>query len=178
MDTLEILTADHERLRDVLALLKRELTACEAGANADLQLMQDIVTHYSEYFNRVHHPLEDHMFEYVLRRGGTREEGAKRALMEHGELISHTARLGSLLDQALHGGIMLRDELVGAGRRFLDSNLDHMANEERTAFAWARESLEEADWTAIRSRTAAHDRMAAGSALVQDELAKYLRQVN
>ncbi len=160
MDTLEQLIADHERLRDVLALLKRELTAGEA---ADLQLMHDIVTHYSEYFNRVHHPLEDHVFEYMLRHGAVRQHGAEQALMEHGELIRVTARFWSLLDQALHDGIMSREDLARTGWQFLNANLDHMAHEERTAFIWAREGLNDEDWAAIGSQPVAHDRTAVNT---------------
>lgn len=60
MDILENLIADHARLRDALALLKRALAAGDA---ADLYLMHRIVTHYAEYFNHVHHPLEQRVFD-------------------------------------------------------------------------------------------------------------------
>lgn len=175
MDTLEYLQADHKRLRNVLEKLKRELAAGEA---ANLQFMQDLVTSYSDYFNRVHHPLEDHLFEYVLRRETSRHHDTERALMQHGELIRRTSRFLARLDQALHGGIVRRDDLLRAGWQFLEANLEHMALEERTAFTRAREHLSADDWAAIESHTCLHHRADVRTSASAEDRAGLLQPVH
>lgn len=173
MNTLDQLIADHIRLRDVLALLKHELAA---GNEADLQLMQDIVTHYSEYFNRIHHPLEDQLFEYLLRRNTFQQHDAGQALTEHRELTRHTDQFLRLLDQALQGGIMPREALFETGWQFLHTNLDHMEHEERTAFTWAGQELTEQDWAEIGSRPVMRDLTDAHAIGVQKDCATFLHQ--
>lgn len=146
MKILDRLIQDHDLLRDLLMLFGHELAAFEQGEHADLQLMQDIARHYSEYFNRVHHTLEDALYEFLLAQGMPAGQGADQALVQHAELVSATGRLLAHLGDALNGVIMPRSQLVSAGQRFVDLNLAHMAHEERTVFVWAREIVRENAW--------------------------------
>lgn len=146
---LDHLILDHDRLRNLLALFERELACCERGDAADHQLMHDIAQHYSEYFNRVHHPLEDRMFEDLIGHGMPRFHGAEQALTEHAELIAGTGLLRARLDEALHDQPVSRAALIEAARDYIDLNLAHMRHEEQTVFAWARDRLDEVDWAAV-----------------------------
>lgn len=170
MDVLDELAIDHSRLRDVLTQLEYELVA---GNAANLRTMHDIVSHYSEYFNRVHHPLEDHIFEYMLRRGAIREHGAEQALKEHGELTRDTALFGVLLNGALYDGIMAREELIQTGWRFLEVNLDHIAREEQTTFVWACKLLTDDDWAAIAAHPLSQKRTELLATSIQNECARF-----
>ena len=146
MKILDRLMQDHELLRDLLMLFGHELATFEKGEHADLQLMQDIARHYSEYFNRVHHTLEDALYECLLARGMPHGQGADQALVQHAELTAATGRLLATLGNVLNGVIMPRSQLVSAGQRFVELNLAHMALEERTVFVRAREMLTENTW--------------------------------
>ena len=154
MNILDELTADHRRLRKLLTLFERELDDYEDSGDASLQLMLDIAHYYSDYFNRFHHPLEDCLLERLSQAHSQADFGAGHAMAEHGQLIDVTHDLLMALDEALHGAILPRAELVDAGRRFVDINLHHMNQEELGPFVQASIQLKDADWLALASRVA------------------------
>ncbi len=149
MNILDELLADHRRLHDLLSLFERELVTYDNGGSADLQLIQDIAAYYAEYFNRVHHPLEDCLFECLLSRAPRRNAGARSATSQHDSLRCATDRLLAALDRALHDTMATRAELTDAGRQFLQQNRDHMRHEESHPFKQARQCLTARDWQAI-----------------------------
>lgn len=154
MHILDRFVTDHERLRSLLTLFEQELAAYDADAGGDLQLMQDIANYYAEYFNRYHHPLEDHLFELLLQRDPGQRDDAVRGMTEHEQLLRSSDRLLSVLDQVLHGSILPREKLLGTGRRFLRQNLEHMQREEQDAFARAARCLTATDWRAVTAEAA------------------------
>jgi hemerythrin-like domain-containing protein len=152
MLTLDNLILDHNRLRKLLELFEGELSLFEAGYDVDLQLIEDIVSHYAEYFNRVHHPAEDRLFEYLVQQGLPDLQNAEQAIMEHAELETCTNTVLQYLADILHGGMVLRPRFIAASRQFILKNREHMANEEETVFAWARDRLSPDEWREIGAR--------------------------
>lgn len=174
MSTLDRLSLDHDRLRTLLILFESELDAFEEGDAADLQLMYDITWHYSDYFNRVHHPLEDRMFECLLHHGSPPRHGAERMLMERAELIAGTGTLLTQLDEALQGAIVSRTALITSARQFLASNRAQMDHEEQTVFGWAEDRLSEENWREIEQRATSPATGKTGyTPLLQDCLCQY-----
>lgn len=152
MSTLDDLILDHHRLRTLLDLFERELSLFESDGDADLQLMEDIASHYAEYFNRIHHPLEDRLYTYLTRQGLSEHRDTAQALMEHTELAACTNAVLSHLNAILHGEIVQRPQLVAMGHEFLQANRDHMAQEEQTMFVRARDQLTPDNWREIGTR--------------------------
>lgn len=170
MEIVEKLTRDHELLRSLLRLFEHELLTFEHDGEADLQLMQDIARHYSEYFNHVHHRLEDTLYERLLARGVIPEQETNQAVVEHAELITSTANVLSNLNKALNGVIVPRLQLVDAGHRFIDLNMEHMALEERTIFQWAGDKLPEEARNISASDTASDDFLEAYAELLNRQM--------
>ncbi len=177
---LDKLISDHGRLRQLLALFERELDCCERGDGADHQLMYDIVQHYSEYFNRVHHPLEDRMLEDLICHGLPKFRDAEQALTEHAELTATTGHVRARLDEALHDQPVSRTALIEAARRYVDLNLEHMHHEEQTVFVWARDRLDDVDWFAVNrwQEAGASPAEARYTALLNNELDRYALPAN
>lgn len=149
MEILNELIADHRRLHSLLILFERELVAYDADEKADLQLMEDVVRYYAEYFDRFHHPLEDCLFVRMLSRELQQDTGSHDAISQHDQLRRITDRLLAALDQLLHDTIIMRAELTDAGRQFLRQNRDHIRHEELYPFVHARQYLTADDWHAI-----------------------------
>lgn len=160
MDILDRLVADHERLRQLLQLFERELSAFEHDEAGDLQLMADIVGYYSQYFNGLHHPLEEYLFERLSLYPASQDTAPEVDVADHALLAEATHRLGSLLDEALNGGLCLRADLVSCGHRFVEHNLAHMRHEEQGSFRLARQHLGDRDWSAVEQRVLAKDNQA------------------
>jgi hemerythrin-like domain-containing protein len=173
---LDKLIADHDRLRQLLVLFERELDRCERGDGADHQLMYDIAQHYSAYFNRVHHPLEDRLIEDLICYGLPKFQDAEQTLTEHAELTAIMGLVRARLDEALHDQPVSRTALIETARRYVDLNRTHMRFEEQTVFAWARDHLDAVDWSAVNQWQAAwagNTGKVQYTALLKNEIDKY-----
>ena len=154
---LKRLRSDHQRVRVLMELFENELKADSTGGNTDYELVHEIVTYCSEYLNRFHHPLEDRLFERMLRRDPSLEKPLDRILAEHSSLIRDTGLLLYMLDQLLLGEMLSRQKLADGAGQFVSRNREHMRREEETIFSHAAELLSEEDWNDLAMQSAGNE---------------------
>jgi hemerythrin-like domain-containing protein len=145
--TIDRLLTDHRRLRNVLGALDQkmqELGSEDLEADTDhLFCLADYLTNYPDH---VHHPLEDVVFERLLKQDLSE---AQRQIVEHNRsqhenLTAATKRLSQQIDR------MSGSFDVEALRREVDDYIDrqrkHMAYEEREVFPLALSCLSSTTW--------------------------------
>jgi len=147
---LERLGDDHARIDQVnqqLARLGDRLEAGESG-QALWDEAADCLEFLKHYADKIHHPLEDRLFDAVLHKGLTPTERhlVFRNLGQHQEIMTltdsltgqlHLARSGAVVDPAMFFEILA--EYLTLQRR-------HMTFEEMHMFPLLMSRLDNADW--------------------------------
>jgi hemerythrin-like domain-containing protein len=142
--------ADHTNFANLLGLLEAQLQVLDQGESPDYELMLDIMYYMTHYPDRMHHAMEDAVFNKMIERGiGARSKldaliGQHTALRERGNALVHD------LDDVVNGSIASRSDIAASTRRYVADFRQHMESEEREVIPLAARSLNAEDWTAIR----------------------------
>lgn len=162
---IDKLEADHAHIARLLKMLKEQVRLIHAGENPDAALMQDIMVYMTHYPDLIHHPLEDLMFEHVIRL----EPSARETLRSLSEQHDSIARIGHELKVSVDclesEALIRRDVLDEQATNYLDLMHGHMKIEEEYAFPLARKLLDEDEWEQIRSEFKVKDHEIFGEAL-------------
>ena len=148
---LDALHEDHRNINQLLDLLARELDAVEDESNGNFELMRDIMTYMTRYPDHTHHPKEDLMFQRMRARGvvSATEDTIAALLREHGALAKKGEAFHDVLRRVVDGAMVERQELLAAGRDYVEFLRYHARLEEETVFAEAEMLLGDADWPVI-----------------------------
>ena len=148
---LGALHEDHRNINQLLDLLARELDAVEDESNGNFELMRDIMTYMTRYPDHTHHPKEDLMFQRMRARGvvSATEDTIAALLREHGALAKKGEAFHDVLRRVVDGAMVERQELLAAGRDYVEFLRYHARLEEETVFAEAEMLLGDADWPVI-----------------------------
>lgn len=172
-DVLDKLIEDHAHIARLLDLFEEQLDLMHAGENPDAALMQDIMAYMTHYPDLIHHPLEDLVFEHVMRRDTDAVMVLNSLLAEHDELADAGHRLKMWVDRLESESLVKRDTLEKLSRDYLFFLRRHMGEEERHAFPLAIKVLDSGEWEAIRSEFKVKDHEVFGSALDSQYQALY-----
>lgn len=149
------LITDHQRLDQVLTLLEAELERLEAGDDVDYQLVSDTLRYLAQYADQVHHPLEDAVFEQVLKQAAVTEEQQDRIHLnhtQHTQLIGATGPLADDVEQILNDCVVPMDRLLSHMRHYLTLQRNHMDTENKLLFPLAIDLLNEQDWQTVQAQ--------------------------
>lgn len=141
--------AEHLNFARLLRLLEEQVACFAQGGEPDYQLMLDIV-YYLRHFPDLHH----HRYENeVFRRVAEREPGMRplvsQLLQEHRVIAASGARLYSLIEAAVAGAVLARDDLEAAAATFLAYYRAHLATEEAHMVPRVAGLLSADDWAAV-----------------------------
>lgn len=151
---LEHLRIDHVRMAQIRTVLEHQMRRFSTTADGpDFGLLQELVDYISEYPDTIHHPLEDRLFEHVLRKGVT---PAERQLIgsnfeQHVEIKERTRKLSSDVQAVLNGAVVPADRLQADVTAYVELQLKHMLVEERQLFPLADRLFSMADWRTIEA---------------------------
>lgn len=159
---LERLGNDHARIDQInqqLARLGDRLEAAEDSPEL-WDEVADCLEFLKHYADKIHHPLEDRLFDAVLHKGLTPTERhlVFRNLGQHQEIMTltdsltgqlHLARTGSVVDPAMF--VELLDEYLALQRR-------HMTFEEMHMFPLLMSRLDNTDWNNLSASLPEHFR--------------------
>ncbi len=164
-EVLDKLSADHAHTARLLDLFEEQVQLIHAGENPDAALMQDIMGYMTHYPDLIHHPLEDLVFEHVMKRDASTSTVLKSLISEHDELARAGHDLKMYLDRLESESLVKRETLETLSTDYLRTLRRHMQDEEQHAFPLARRLLDADEWELIRAEFKIKDHEVVGAAL-------------
>jgi hemerythrin-like domain-containing protein len=144
-----MLINDHRNMTRIIDALDRQIGSLDRTGSTDHGLVRHILEYLLDYPTRVHHPVEDLVYDKLR----TRDPAAAQALdgieREHVELEKRTRRFATAVDRALQGEELPRKWLAQMGRDLVERLRGHMAAEETRLFPAARGGLTSSDWADV-----------------------------
>ncbi len=148
-EVMRQLHEDHERVARLLDLMDEQISAIQAAARADFELMLDAMHYILHYADEFHHPREDAMFERLKMSGADIEKTLVDLLREHKALAEKGDRFHRILETVVDGSLVPREQIGELGLDYVDFLRSHMHKEETEAFPVAERELTHGDWEAI-----------------------------
>ncbi|MDD3650612.1 hemerythrin domain-containing protein [Immundisolibacter sp.] len=138
---------DHRHLQRVLAVLEAQMEALGRAEDVDFDLMLDAMTYITEFPNRLHHPVEDVLFDLLAKRDASAAAACREQIAEHERLFHDSAAFYGLLDAVqVDDATLPRDRLLADGRAFIEAQRAHLRREETELLPRAEQRLDTADW--------------------------------
>jgi len=146
---IERLGNDHARI----AVVVREFSELSEALDPELdwQRLAELVEFLDYYADRVHHPLEDRLFDRLMNKGLTPTERhlVYRNLGQHQEIQAMTETLSEQIDLALTGGSIDIDEFRESAAGYVSLQRRHMRFEESHLFPMLTAEFDNGDWNAL-----------------------------
>ena len=137
-DLLERICQDHINMAQVLKLIASEIDALEAEEPRDLQILDEAMRYMINYADQVHHPVEDIMFRRLLEIAPECGETIEYIFNEHKVLGTKGQEFQTLVQDVEYGDFVNREQLVAAGREYVQSQYSHMTREEKNLLNTAK----------------------------------------
>lgn len=147
-EILKQLQVDH---RNMDLLLRKLPELLEQEATSGYLSTADVIHYMTHYPDVAHHPTEDIMFEYLLRRDAALQPIIDKLVAEHKAL----AETGQILLQIAYNARYDPDtasSLQEGCHGYITSLRDHMSIEEAQIFPHARALLTHHDWVEIAGK--------------------------
>ena len=145
---------DHQRIERVLTLIESELAKYEDDTqDEDLMAISDALAYLEVYPDRVHHPVEEKLFELLESRVAPVERDAIYALREqHTELASYTQALKKDIDNILNDIVVPMETVSQHLKNYVQIQRQHMVLENNIIFPAAARVMTDADWADFHER--------------------------
>jgi hemerythrin-like domain-containing protein len=138
---IDHLETDHRNFASLLKILDRELASIAAIEEPDYPLMALVLDYLLTYPDQVHHPKEDLIYQMLLRKLPEIRDSLDDLEHEHMVLANLTRDFANTLRDVVAGEAVMREELLSAGRAFVDTYKNHMLSENVGVFKLARQHL-------------------------------------
>ncbi|AQS37554.1 hypothetical protein Sps_02400 [Shewanella psychrophila] len=143
------LNHDHKHIAILLNILKVKHNRLAQGEAVNFNLIRDVVEYMQSYAEHSHHPLEDIIYSYYLKK--TAETGTEKLADQHQGLIDASASLMASLNLILSDVVVSKEQLVLDLKAYVILQEDHMLFEERDIFPRWAEVIDQTDWQEIRA---------------------------
>ena len=146
---IERLSRDHARI--AAAVTEFGQLADTVTAELDWQRLSELCGFLDYYADRIHHPLEDRLFDHLLNKGVTPTERhlVFRNLSQHQEIATLTSTACALIDQARQGGTIDVDEFRELALNYVSLQQRHMRFEEAHLFPLLDAEFDNNDWNIL-----------------------------
>jgi len=146
---LERLSRDHARIASVVRQLA--LLADDLDAAPDWAGIAECLAFLDYYADKVHHPLEDRVFDHLVNKGLTPTERhlVFKNLGQHEEITTMTETLARTAQDAVEGVVIDVPEFQEALAAYISLQRRHMRFEEHQLFPLLDQGLENSDWNAL-----------------------------
>lgn len=141
--------AEHVEFIRLLGILKSQIGLFHEQAEANYELMLDIVYYLTQYPDRFHHPREDIAFAKLVQRDASVQARVRELLGEHKVIASSGKRLVERLNGILAGAILQREAVEVDAATYIVYYRQHMAREETDLFPRLEAVLGSEDWKAV-----------------------------
>ena len=165
---LERLSRDHARIAGVVKRLAD--LAEDLDAETDWAGIAELIGFLDYYADKVHHPLEDRVFDHLVNKGLTPTERhlVFKNLGQHEEIIGMTERLASEAAKAMEGGAIDVDEFREGLLAYIALQERHMRFEENQLYPLLDHGLDNSDWNALTKVAEVPEQEEPGSATPED----------
>ena len=146
---LERLSRDHARISGVVKRLAD--LADELESSPDWNGVAELIDFLDYYADKVHHPLEDRVFDYLLNKGLTPTERQllRKNLGQHEEITAMTSTLERQAAAAAAGTLIDVPEFYDSVQSYIALQKRHMRFEEHQLFPLLDQGLDNSDWNAL-----------------------------
>lgn len=146
---IERLGRDHARIAGVM----REFgELCDVvDGDPDWQRLGELIEFLDYYGDRIHHPLEDRLFDHLTDKGLTPTERhlVFRNLGQHQEIRSMTEAIAEQTRRALQDATVDVDEFREIAAEYISLQERHMRFEESHLFPLLEAAFDNRDWNAL-----------------------------
>lgn len=146
---LERLSRDHARIASVV----RQLLECAdtLSEEPDWIRMGELIGFLDYYADRIHHPLEDRLFDHLVNKGLTPAEHhlVFRNLHQHQEIQTMTEALSVTLGERRIGTVVDSKEFLERVSEYAALQSRHMHFEETHLFPLLEQQFENRDWNQL-----------------------------
>jgi hemerythrin-like domain-containing protein len=146
---IELLSREHRNIERLLAVLERELEVFDLGDRPDYEVVRAVIDYFERYPKQYHHPQEDLVFARLRVRAPAAAAKVANLKVEHQKGAERLHRVAQAVDGVLADREILRADVDGIVRDFIEHERRHIAMEERDFFPAAAEALKPQDWTEI-----------------------------
>ncbi len=148
---MEQLETDHRNVAMMMNVLEAQLDVMHEMDNADFELMHGVMHYMTHYPDRVHHPMEDLMFDRIKTDDPEVIASIEGLRREHVGLLEKGKAFRDTLRGVVDGAMVERDALEAQGRDYVEFMRHHMTRENEQVFPAATRSLSDEDWAAVAS---------------------------
>ena len=141
--------AEHGDFIRLLGILKSQIGLFHEQAEANYELMLDIVYYLTHFPDRFHHPREDIAFGKLAERDASAQLRVRELTGEHKVIASSGKRLVEQLNGILAGAILEREAVEVDAATYIVYYRQHMAREEAELFPRLEDVLGNEDWQAV-----------------------------
>lgn len=146
---LHQLYADHDRIRQLLTNLSRQLQMMTQGAET-LDAALDLgMTGWMDYLDEVHHSREEHLYSRLRMRAPEAAANVESLGWQHSELERHLGTLARVFGSSADCEGEQRRLLIENCQSMVNDYLHHLKWEEEYFFPVARMQLREHDWEEV-----------------------------
>lgn len=123
----------------------------EVDAQAVWERVGELIEFLDYYADRVHHPLEDRLFDHLVNKGLTPTERhlVFKNLRQHQEIKSMTESLADSVSRALEGSVVDSAEFLESVAEYIALQRRHMRFEESHLFPLLDQEFENRDWNLL-----------------------------
>ena len=126
--------AEHADFVRLLGILKSQIGLFHQEAEANYELMLDIVYYLTQFPDRFHHPREDIAFGRLAERDPSAQIRVRELLGEHKVIASAGKRLVDQLDGILAGAMLERESVEVDAATYIAYYRQHMVGDETDLF--------------------------------------------
>jgi hemerythrin-like domain-containing protein len=140
---------DHVNFSRLLKVLSEKTTALKEDRIPNYDLMRDVLDYLENYADLYHHPKENLIYSFHLKRSTSGKETFEQLMQEHVELKQLTVQLYRAVDGLLHGEILPKEKFIEQLSEFVARQRQHLDTEESEIFPLLEKSLTADDWKQI-----------------------------
>jgi len=147
------LRKEHLNFKKMLNLLEEQLDLLHKGEEPDYEIMTDILCYMTEYSDIVHHPTEEAIFSFLVKRNSVAKMDVEEITRQHHTIGEAGSNFYEKLENIVNGEseIMLLEEIETPGRMYITILRAHMKKEEEGIFVIAEKLFSDDDWKKVKS---------------------------
>ncbi|MGI9285911.1 MAG: hemerythrin domain-containing protein [Pseudomonadales bacterium] len=149
-DIMLALHNEHKYIATLQNGLERQTKQLAPGGKPDYRMLRDMLHYIAHYPDEFHHPLEDVIYERLVKRHHASIGDVEELLGEHEDMARDTKFLLNKLNAVCDGKQKpMRNQLRQDLQSYVDFYRTHIDLEEGTVFPAAKKYLQQSDWQAI-----------------------------
>ena len=147
MSVTEILSAEHQVIKQVLQCLKRMAEQCRAQGRLEAEPAREAIDFFRNFADLWHHAKEEtQLFPIMESRGIAREQGPIGVMIdEHAAGRTRISAMEEAIDGAAAGDAKAVTEFCYQARVYIEMLRQHIEKEDHCLFPMADQALTESD---------------------------------